>query len=395
MRRWLVRFGASQAMLDVQFWFPLWFIFLLDRGFSFAEAAAADAIFRIGVVVLELPMGALADRIGRQRAYLVLCGLTAVTFLAITLVRSFPVLIAVWLVWAVQWALASGLGAAISYDLASQLPAGTRRRVFARLRAASAAGVLASLATAGALYRLHPSVPFLLTAGLAVCAGLLASTIPRLEEVSRRAGWGLRDQLGWVGQMLTGRRTGLLFGLAAVYLLLTWSIQILYQPLALELGLGLNATALMFTACAVTGMLGTLAAAHWAQSSAWPAQLACGAVVAALCFAIGVWPALTATVFLPLLAMASAFGWTLTEYSVTDAVDHRFRATALSLVSVLAGVGIAIARPSLLIGAERTSASIAAGWWGISAFVLTGLLVVGALLWRRSDGVHDHAPSGP
>lgn len=390
VRGWLRRFGVAQALLDVQFWFPLWLIFLLDRGFSFAEAALADGIFRIAVVVLELPMGALADRIGRQRAYLILCGLTCLTYAGIVMVTNVPLLLAVWLLWAAQWALASGLGAAVGYDLAALVPdRTTRRRTFSRLRGASAAGVLVSLATAGLLYQVHPSAPFLLSAVLALVAGGIASGIPRLSGRSAMGG-SLRATLGWVRETLARRRTRVVFLMAAGYLLITWSIQVLHQPIALGVGLGPNLTAWMFTACAAAGMIGTLAAARWAHESAWPAQVACGAMVALLCLATGVWPHLAPWVFLPALALVAAFGWTLTEYSVTDAVDVRFRSTALSLVSAIGGIGIAVARPVLLVGADSAGPAAAAAWWGWAALALTVLLGLGALVLRRGRAQGTH-----
>lgn len=379
----LVRLGVAQAMLDAQFWFPVWFIFLLDRGFSFTEAALADGVFRIAVVLLELPMGALADRIGRKRAYVALCVLTAVMYCGIALVTSLPLLIAVWLLWALQWALASGLGPALSYDLAAEMPPVSRRTIFSRLRGASAAGVIVSLATAGALYQLHPTAPFFVSAALALGAGAIAVTLPEPEAGARASRGNLRLTLYWVRETLGGRTTRLLFIMAALYLLLTWSIQILHQPLALHVGLGINQTAIMYTACAVAGLLGTLLAARWAHERAWPAQVACGVAVGALCLGIGAWPGLAPWVFLPAISLVAALGWTLTEYSVTDSVDSRHRATALSLVSAVAGIGIAIARPALLVGAEEGGAPSAALWWGVAALALAGLIAVGALALRH------------
>src|SRR5690606_20787635 len=77
-------FAITQFLLEVQFWFPLWLIYLKDLGFSITIAVLADGVFRLVVVGAELPLGILADRLGRKRTYLLVCGLAAVTFAAIT-----------------------------------------------------------------------------------------------------------------------------------------------------------------------------------------------------------------------------------------------------------------------------------------------------------------------
>ena len=76
----------------------------------------ADLCFRIAVVLGEVPFGVLVDRVGRRPAYLCLAALTVVTYVGIAGVTSTPELFAVWLLWAAQWALASGLGPAYLFE---------------------------------------------------------------------------------------------------------------------------------------------------------------------------------------------------------------------------------------------------------------------------------------
>ena len=369
----LLRYGMSQVCLDVQFWFPVWFIFLIDRGFTFGQAALADSLFRIGVVVLEVPMGYVADRIGRVRAYRMLCLLTALTYVAISVVSTVGLLLSVWLLWSLQWALGSGLGAAIGYDYAVQIPVlEERRRIFARLRAASATGALVSLATAGLLYQIDPAAPFLATAGLALVAALIAGTLPDVYAARRQRRAG--NPRSWMRSAWNDRPQRILLAAASVFLLLIWSVQILFQPLALYLNLSPSSTSLMFTACAASGMLGTLSAARWRRRSAWSPQLMCGGLVSVLCLVTAIWPWAAPWAFLPALSLAAAFGWTVTEFSVSEAVDGPFLTTALSLVSAAAGVGIAVARPALLLGAEQFGAPAAVAGWGVVALALSMLI---------------------
>ncbi|MCB1017884.1 MAG: hypothetical protein KDB10_22555, partial [Acidimicrobiales bacterium] len=67
----LDRFAVVQFLLEVQLWFPVWLLFLTGRGFALPTIVAADGVFRLTIVALELPLGRVADRIGRRRSLLV------------------------------------------------------------------------------------------------------------------------------------------------------------------------------------------------------------------------------------------------------------------------------------------------------------------------------------
>lgn len=382
----VVRFGVAQALLDVQFWLPLWLIFLLDRGFSLGQAALADAVFRVTEVVLEVPMGWVCDRIGRRNAYTLLCLLTAATFAGMALVHSMTSLLAVWLLWAMQWATASGLGSALGYDLAAELPADQRRRVFGRIRGASAAGVLVSLASAGALYAVNPMLPFALTAGLALVSGALSLTLPHPAVPHERE--GLRAVLGrgevrWLVVM------------GSALLLVGWPVQILYQPLALQLGLGPGATSWMFVTMAAAALLGTVVAGRPRGSvHAW--QIACAALVLGCCAGIWLLPR-SAPVFalLALLSFAYALATTITEFEISRAVGGSHRAAGLSMVSLVAGLFIAAARPGLLVDAGRHGASAAFGLWAVLGLVPLAVMAWAAgRLETRPPGSPRREPGG-
>ena len=49
-----LRFGIIVTALEVQFWFPVWLLFLLDRGFTIGQAALADAV-SVSYTHLTLP----------------------------------------------------------------------------------------------------------------------------------------------------------------------------------------------------------------------------------------------------------------------------------------------------------------------------------------------------
>src|SRR5918998_6477954 len=72
-------------------------LFLLDAGLSNFEAFAANAFFTAGMVLFEVPTGAIADTVGRRASYL----LGTVTLAATTLLY-----VLLWEVTAPFWAWA-------------------------------------------------------------------------------------------------------------------------------------------------------------------------------------------------------------------------------------------------------------------------------------------------
>jgi MFS family permease len=52
---------------DFQLWIPVWIVFLTDdRGFSLTQVTGAEGLYLIGVLLLEVPTGAIADHWGRS-----------------------------------------------------------------------------------------------------------------------------------------------------------------------------------------------------------------------------------------------------------------------------------------------------------------------------------------
>ncbi|MEV0806337.1 MFS transporter [Micromonospora sp. NPDC050200] len=384
-------FAITQFLLEVQFWFPVWLIYLLDLGFPLTTAVLADGVFRIIVVVCELPVGVVADLIGRRRTYLTLAAGTVLTFAAITQIQSVEMLFGAWVLWGVLWALTSGAASTYLYELCDQdeleiSPAKT----FGLVRAAGNASVLLSLLAAGHLYEVDPRLPFAVTAALATVAFLLALTLPEIrgpQVVStlssvvadiRRAATDTRiRRAGWLGILL------LLFG---------WSARILFQPLALELGLPAKLTGSMYAAFAAASVLGGLTAGYVGRSHRRPALAAAFLLVLAALVATGQVPWLGPFLFLPLMGFGYALGTTVLEVLTNEVTPPAVRALTFGVISCLSGLGIAVARPALGILATDHSTSFAFLTWAGVGVVLVGLAVPGI---RRLHPAADMPLGGP
>ena len=103
----LLRLAVIHFLLQAQFWFPIWVTFLQDRNFSLTMIVAADAWFRVVMVLLEFPLGVLGDLIGRRRTFL-LAGLFAcATYFTFIFLETVPLLFLAWTVWATVMVVAA------------------------------------------------------------------------------------------------------------------------------------------------------------------------------------------------------------------------------------------------------------------------------------------------
>lgn len=411
----LRRFALTQFLLEVQFWFPVWLIFLTGRDFSITTAVVADGVFRVTVVALELPFGVLADRVGRRRAYLGVAGLTVVTFVAITQVNALPQLFAAWVLWGVLWALSSGTASAYLYELVELVgvaeaatepatgpagtgsagtgSAGTERVVagrvgtealaaqataaFGALRLVTSTAVLASHLSAGFLYRVDERLPFLLTAALGLIAGGVALTLPEIHG-SRRPGAGFRAVVHDLRQAWAGATLRITVMLSVLLLIFGWSATILFQPLILDLGLSSTAAGVTYfgySAMAVAaGVWCGVGGAGRGPGSRRPVLITAGFVLLfAAVAATAVLPDLGPFVFIPVMGLGYHLAWTLLDVTVNERAHARVRATVASGISLVGGIAIAVARPTLGAVADRASAATAFGMWAVVGLVVTVL----------------------
>lgn len=363
-------FAATQFLLEVQLWFPLWLIYLLDLGFSLATAVLADAVFRLVAVACELPVGVLADRIGRRRAYLVLCGLSVVTFGAIALITNVAWLFAVWIVWGVLWAFTSGAASTYLYELCTRDDHPVDPvKAFGMVRAVGHVAVVCSLLAAGYLYDVDHRLPWIVTAACAGIAFLLALTLPSVPGTHQDT--RIATVVRGVRQELASDRVRCAVWLGALLLLFGWSARILFQPLALDLGLSARVTGWMYAAFAVASVLGSLASGYVGRRHRRTAVTAAFVLTLLALAVVAVADHLGPFVVLPVMGFGYALGMTVLEVFTNESTSPGVRAAIFGTVTSLAGVGIAVARPALGLVADARSPAWAAGLWAV-----VGVLVV-------------------
>lgn len=365
------RFAVVVVALEVQFWLPVWLLFLFDRGFSIGVASAADAVFRLTVVLAEVPMGMLSDRIGRKKSlHLVLAG-TVLTFLLIPVVFNTILLMAAWVTWGLLWALSSGLLTAYAWELGNESGGDRGAWEFVRMRRMVASlALMVSLLSAGWLYELTPEMPFIVTALLALIAFPFAIALPSTTGV---VGQSERPRATSPATMGKELRTAVLT--AAVILIAGWSIQMIFQPLGLELNLDSVSISILLAAFSGAQFFGAWLVGRFEIGMRFVLTISM-AGIAFTC--LGVWWGTVSgsqialvVVSLILLGLSFAVGTTYCDIWVARLSSDKTRATTLSIVSLLGGVVMIVTRPILGVSTGHLGSGAVFGLWGIFCLVLT------------------------
>jgi MFS family permease len=105
------------VLSNVLFFLPVDIIFFQERGLNLMEVFLINSIFSIGVAVLEVPTGAIADMIGRKKSLILGVFTWIISYLLFFYGWGFLALTVAYLTWALGSALTSGADTALIYDI--------------------------------------------------------------------------------------------------------------------------------------------------------------------------------------------------------------------------------------------------------------------------------------
>jgi len=229
-------------------WVPIFVFFLADRGMDWGEINILGAIYCLVVILVEIPTGAFADRIGRRKS--MMAGALAMVAACLTAywAHSFSTFIVAEVLGAVSMSLCSGADSAYLFDL---LDDNGRSNEYAhhegRASAWHFAGQTMAFAAGGLLATIDLALPYLVTAGVSAAAFLVALFMKgeRAAITARRlkpAGVEAREYLHHMREALgdAWHNKALLWVIvyAAVVFALLTATKHLYQPFLRSMGFG-------------------------------------------------------------------------------------------------------------------------------------------------------------
>lgn len=255
MARDLRLFYLFRLLATSYLWVPIFVHFMISRGLGFDEIMLLAAIYSGVVILVEIPTGALADRIGRRQSMmagaLAMVGSCIIAYFA----HSLPVFVAAEILAAISMSLCSGADSAYLFDLLQENDCG--HEYPQREGTASAwhqAGSAAAFAAGGLLGEIDLALPYLVTAGVAVAAFVVALFMRDERRPTPRprqpAGAELREYLRHMGTSLRevrlNRKLVWIIAYSAVVFVLLRATVFLYQPYLDVRGFGIAETGFIF-----------------------------------------------------------------------------------------------------------------------------------------------------
>jgi MFS family permease len=249
MKRDLRLFFGYRLLATSFLFVPVEVPYLLSRGLSFTQILALQSIFSAVVILLEVPTGALADRVGRKWALAagsLLMGMGSLLFWHASGMARFA---AAQMLLAFGMTLVSGPDSAYLYDrLAEQgLDEGYRGHE-GTATAMKHIGTAVAFAVGGLLGTIDPGLPYLATAGVSLCAALVAVALTESRVTRTAVPW--RGFLRHMGRAVSTSfnharlRWAILYS-AFIFVLLRVSLW-LYQPYLKRAGFDLAAVGFVF-----------------------------------------------------------------------------------------------------------------------------------------------------
>lgn len=250
MSRTLQLFYLFRLLATSYLYVPIFMLFQAARGLTFFEQLALGGIYSATVILVEIPTGVFADRIGRRRSMLGGALLMSASCLVAASAHDFSTFVLAECLAAVSMALCSGADSAYLFDL---LLEHDRVHEYSRRESAASAwhllGSAAAFAGGGLLAQIDLALPYLVTAVVAAAAAVVALMLendrPRAPRRDVWRSWG-RQMTGALGEVGRNRRLAWLIGYSAVTFMLLRATVYVYQPYLKARGLGPISIGIMF-----------------------------------------------------------------------------------------------------------------------------------------------------
>lgn len=113
----IYKYYLYAAISNFLFFLPIVYIFFQDNGLSLTQIFIIEAIFSVGLVLFEVPTGAVADYFGKKTSLVVGSIIWVVSCVLFSFGSGFYMFTFAYLIWALGAAFLSGADTALLYDI--------------------------------------------------------------------------------------------------------------------------------------------------------------------------------------------------------------------------------------------------------------------------------------
>jgi MFS family permease len=207
--RTLAVFRLYQLFNGILFSGPIWAVFLLSRGLSLTQFGIVEAVLHVGMLLAQVPTGALADALGRRRLLIAAGFFSAAAELGYVYAPGFALICLAGAVHGVAFALRTGADEAYLFDsLAHDDAQAQFPRMLGGLWAVFQFAGAISFMVGGLIATYSPPLAFWLTAACALVASAIATRLP--DDARGEARHGVRTAASGLAALRRSPRLGTL-----------------------------------------------------------------------------------------------------------------------------------------------------------------------------------------
>lgn len=376
-------------------WSAIWIKYLIeDRDFALRYLLLMDLPFWLLVAVLQTPIGALADRIGRRRVMAAAGVFFTATILGFGFVNSYWMLFADYVVWAIAQSMQTGADQALVYDsMRAAGRTGGFSQVVGRNFSIQLGAGLVGVVLGGFLADAFGMALIVKVSALAPLAAVFVALAmheaPRADHEVRAFWAGLGDGLSYAWSHAEVRYTILI---GSVLLAATFGPVVLAQPFLIhqdvstaffgvyQAPLRLAAVVAALLAVRAVGRIGVPALLNLAGVVIIIGYVGLGSVAGQAAFAFFLLPSIVQGLTRP----------TIDTY-LNDRIEGGQRATVLSVMQLCFALQVAFFEPALGWLTDTMSLTVA---FFFAAGYFVALMPPLLLLWHRSRSVAAVAEPG-
>ncbi|MCU0235720.1 MAG: MFS transporter [Acidobacteria bacterium] len=369
---------------------PVLILYYTVHGLNSTQIFTIQAIFHLGVLLLEVPSGYLADVIGRRKTLVFGAIFYPLGVAAYTLGHSFSAFVLAELAWAVSVSMRSGCDSAMLFDSLRQLGReGEYKRFEGKCALVARSGTAVSSVAGGLLASVFLRLPFLVNFASSLFMPALALSLAEPEREPRRSKDPLLDILRICRHCLLQPhiRPVILFCglLMAGQLTALWAYFLLYK----ELGIGVGWFGVLFAVFQLAGALGGSRSHAFSVRFGARAALYLALLSPLFFILLGLLPSLWLLPLVPANALLWNLAYPVLLERLNLAVGSDVRATVLSLAGMAGSVTFIVISP--LFGRLVDAVSLSAAFAALGGFfLLAGLPLLAAMLrnWQKEVTIH-------